>query len=109
MNEELRARLMGVSTGTLTYQLLKRNIRNVYMRGVLPLHPVRERMVGVAYTLRFIPMREDVADLAVPSARAWAKTARLDRSAYPNVVRWLDACLARDAYGRVKAIMKAAG
>ena len=65
MNEELRARLMGISTGTLTYQLLKRNIRNVYMRGVLPLHPLQERMVGVAYTLRFVPMREDIADLAL--------------------------------------------
>ncbi|MEX2616850.1 MAG: ribonuclease activity regulator RraA [Alphaproteobacteria bacterium] len=65
MDNELRRRLMGISTGTLTYQLLKRNIRNVYMRGVLPLHPVTERMVGVAYTLRFIPMREDIADLAL--------------------------------------------
>jgi len=76
VNEETRALLMGVSTGTLTYQLLKRNIRNVYMRGVLPMHPVAERMVGVAYTLRLIPMREDIADLAhLASPRNFARRA----------------------------------
>lgn len=51
--------------------------------------------------------RFTVADLNVASVLSWAKTARLDLSAYPNVARWLDACLGREAYGRVKAIMKA--
>ena len=53
--------LAQVSTATITLQLLKRGIRNTYMRGVAPLGPVVERMVGEAATLRFIPMREDLA------------------------------------------------
>lgn len=53
--------------------------------------------------------RFTVADLNVASVLSWAKTARLDLAAYPNVVKWLDASLGRDAFGRVKAIMKAAG
>lgn len=51
--------------------------------------------------------RFSLADLNTASVLSWAKTARLDLSAYPNVARWLDACLARPAYGRVKEIMKA--
>ena len=39
----------------LTLQLLKRGIRNAYMRGVAPLGPMVERLVGEAVTLRFIP------------------------------------------------------
>ena len=66
MNNELRARLMGVSTGTLTYQLLKRNIRNVYMRGVLPLHPVTERMVGGIVTDGGIRDADAIRDIGLP-------------------------------------------
>ncbi len=51
--------------------------------------------------------RFTIADLNVASVLAWAKTARLDLSPYPNVARWLDACLGREAYGRVKEIQKA--
>ncbi len=51
--------------------------------------------------------RFTVADLNAAAVLAWAKTGRLDLSAYPNVARWLDACLARPAYGRVKEMMKA--
>ena len=51
--------------------------------------------------------RFTIADLNVASVMSWAKTARLDLSAYPNIVRWLDACLGRDAYGRVKDMMRA--
>ena len=51
--------------------------------------------------------RFTIADLNVASVLAWAKTGRLDLMPYPNVVRWLDACLSREAYGRVKALQKA--
>ena len=43
-----------------------------------------------------------VADLNVASILAWGKIARLDLSAYPNLARWLDGCLARPAYARVR-------
>lgn len=51
--------------------------------------------------------RFTIADLNVASVLSWAKTGRLDLSPYPNVVRWLDACLGRPAYGRVKDMMRA--
>jgi glutathione S-transferase len=46
----------------------------------------------------------NVADLNVASILAWGRIAKLDMSAQPNVARWLDACLARPAYARVREI-----
>ena len=54
-----------ISTATITTVLLKKGLRNVWMRGVLPLRPGQPRQVGRAFTLRFIPARED---LATPAA-----------------------------------------
>jgi regulator of RNase E activity RraA len=53
--------LSGVSTATLTTILLKKGLRNVWMRGTRPLRPDQRRLVGRAFTLRFIPAREDLA------------------------------------------------
>ncbi len=53
--------LKGVSTATLTTVLLKKGLRNIWMRGALPLRPGQERLVGPAFTLRFVPAREDLA------------------------------------------------
>lgn len=43
-----------------------------------------------------------VADLNVASILAWGKMVRLNLSAHSEVARWLDGCLARPAYGRVR-------
>jgi glutathione S-transferase len=43
-----------------------------------------------------------VADLNVAGILMWAKMARMDLSAYPELTRWLDACLARPAYVRLR-------
>lgn len=53
--------LKGVSTATLTTVLLKKGLRNVWMRGTRPLKPGQGRVVGPAFTLRFVPAREDLA------------------------------------------------
>ena len=55
------AALLHVTTATLTTVLLKKGLRNVYMRGTRPLHPGQPRIVGPAFTLRFVPAREDLA------------------------------------------------
>jgi glutathione S-transferase len=47
-----------------------------------------------------------VADLNVASILVWGKMARLDLSACPALMEWLNACLARPAYGRVRTIGK---
>jgi regulator of RNase E activity RraA len=54
--------LANVSTATLTTILLKKGLRNVWMRGTRPLRPGQQpRRVGRAFTLRFVPAREDLA------------------------------------------------
>jgi len=53
--------LKAVSTGTLTTVLLKKGLRNVWLRGTRPLAPGQPRMAGRAFTLRFVPAREDLA------------------------------------------------
>jgi regulator of RNase E activity RraA len=53
--------LKAVSTATLTTVLLKKGLRNIWMRGALPLRQGQERLVGAAFTLRFVPAREDLA------------------------------------------------
>ncbi|WP_459616327.1 ribonuclease activity regulator RraA [Bordetella sp. 2513F-2] len=53
--------LSGVTTATLTTVLLKKGLRNVWMRGAAPLRPDQPRLVGRAFTLRFVPAREDLA------------------------------------------------
>ncbi len=53
--------LAAVSTATITTILLKKGLRNVWMRGTRPLRPGLPRIVGPAFTLRFVPAREDLA------------------------------------------------
>ena len=53
--------LAGVTTATLTTVLLKKGLRNVWIRGAFPLTPGAARVVGRAFTVRFIPAREDLA------------------------------------------------
>jgi len=53
--------LAGISTATLTTVLLKKGLRNVWMRGPRPLREGQPRLVGRAFTLRFVPAREDLA------------------------------------------------
>jgi regulator of RNase E activity RraA len=60
-DEKLIETLSGITTATLTTVLLKRGLRNVWLRGPKPLRPGQKRVVGPAFTLRFVPAREDLA------------------------------------------------
>ena len=53
--------LAGVTTATLTTVLLKKGLRNCWIRHAKPLREGQPRIVGRAFTLRFVPMREDLA------------------------------------------------
>jgi regulator of RNase E activity RraA len=57
----LAEQLAAVSTATLTTVLLKKGLRNVWLRGTRPLADGQPRIVGRAFTLRFVPAREDLA------------------------------------------------
>src|SRR5215212_3567735 len=61
LSPEALATLSGVSTATITTILLKKGLRNIWMRGTRPLSPGQQRLVGRAFTLRFVPAREDLA------------------------------------------------
>ena len=61
LTAEHRTALEGVSTATLTTVLLKKGLRNVWIRGSAPLTKGQGRLVGEAFTLRFVPAREDLA------------------------------------------------
>ena len=61
INSALTEALRGISTATLTMQLIKRGIRRGWMAGTKPLRPGGPRLVGPAFTLRFVPGREDIS------------------------------------------------
>jgi regulator of RNase E activity RraA len=61
LDEKTIAALSGVTTATLTTVLHKKGLRNVWMRGPKPLRPGQPRLIGPAFTLRFVPAREDLA------------------------------------------------
>lgn len=54
------ARLAKVSTATLTTALFKNGFSNTFLQNVRPVGPGTVSMVGIAYTLRYIPAREDL-------------------------------------------------
>jgi regulator of RNase E activity RraA len=57
--------LRQASTATVTTQLFQRGLRNVFLNGLAPLNPEHARFVGEAFTLRNIPMREDLDTLDI--------------------------------------------
>ncbi|MEW6640671.1 MAG: ribonuclease activity regulator RraA [Pseudomonadota bacterium] len=61
LSEATRAALAGITTASLTTILLKKGLRNVWMRGTVPIASGQGRKVGRAFTLRFVPAREDLA------------------------------------------------
>src|ERR1700680_5076616 len=60
--------LRGITTATITTMLLKKGIRRCWMDGPKPLAAGWPRLVGPAFTLRFIPVREDLA-----TPESWSK------------------------------------
>ncbi|MCG8690066.1 MAG: ribonuclease activity regulator RraA [Minwuiales bacterium] len=65
LREETREALKQISTATLTTQLFKRGLRNQFLRGVRRANPNAPRLVGAAFTLRYIPAREDLDHVGV--------------------------------------------
>jgi regulator of RNase E activity RraA len=95
LNSEQIAILEQVSTATVTTLLLKKGLRNVWLRGTNPLRPTGTRIVGPAFTLRFVPARED---LATPESWSSPRSTRGAIEAMPpGVVVVVDAMGVTDA------------
>ena len=80
LDSQFQETLTTISTATITTVLLKKGLRNVGLRGTRPLQPGQGRLVGRAFTLRFIPARED---LATPASWASPKSTRAAIEAMP--------------------------
>lgn len=65
MNPATRDKLMGVSVATLCSALYKRGLRNQTLQDVRPVAPKGRNMVGPAFTLRYMPAREDRNPMSV--------------------------------------------
>jgi regulator of RNase E activity RraA len=70
LNPQTRDKLKAVSTATLATALYKRGFRSQFVQDVQPLSPLKESMVGEAFTLRYMPAREDLNRLEVFRDRA---------------------------------------
>ena len=70
LSTAIRDQLKTVSTATICTALFKRGLRNQYIQDVHPLNPGLGNMVGQAFTLRYIPAREDLNALSVFEDRA---------------------------------------
>ena len=96
LSDETRDQLAASGTSTIANMLLKRGLRNVYLLGVKPLSKDQPRMVGPAYTLKFIPAREDLDTMA-----NYAKDENLHRRAIEECPP--GSVLVIDAMGSLKA------
>ncbi len=65
LSAETREKLMKVSTATISTALFKIGLKNQFLQDVHPVRPKTANMVGQAYTLRYIPAREDLNPISV--------------------------------------------
>jgi regulator of RNase E activity RraA len=94
--EDVRAKLLQVGAANVANVLLARGFRNVIMRGLAPVSDAQELFVGPAYTLRFIPAREDL-----DSMRNYSRDDNLHRMAIEECPA--GAVLVIDAFGSTDA------
>jgi regulator of RNase E activity RraA len=95
LDKEIIEALSHVSTATITMVLFKKRFRNVWIRRARPLQLGQPRLVGRAFTMRFVPARED---LATPESLASPRSTRVAIEAMP------EGCIAVvDAMGKTEA------
>jgi regulator of RNase E activity RraA len=95
VDAKLIGKLRSISTATLTMVLLKRGIRRTWMRGPVAVFPDGPRVAGPAFTVRFVPARED---LATPESYAKAGSFRDAIDACPaGSIMVIDGCGTREA------------
>jgi regulator of RNase E activity RraA len=78
LSPQTRDKLKKISTATLTTALFKRGLHHQMIQGVLPLNPHALPMVGEAFTLRYIPAREDLNPITVFQDRSHPQRRAVD-------------------------------
>lgn len=80
LSAETMKNFLYASTATVSMQMLKRGFRNCAISGIRPLNPNAARLVGPAYTLRYIPSREDLDKPPSPNDPPNAQRAAIEES-----------------------------
>ena len=70
MKTETQRKLKAVSVATVSTALFKRGLRNQFIQGISRLSPGQPKLLGEAYTLRYIPAREDLNPISVFADRS---------------------------------------
>ena len=86
LSAETRKNFLYASTATVSMQMLKRGFRNCAINGVKPLNPKAARLVGPAYTLRYIPGREDLDKPPTPADPPSAQRAAIEEAPAGHVL-----------------------
>lgn len=86
LSAETIRNFMYASTATVSMQMLKRGFRNSAINGVKPLNPKATRLVGPAYTLRYIPAREDLDRPPTPADPPSAQRAAIEETPAGHVL-----------------------
>ena len=86
LSAETIKNFMYASTATVSMQMLKRGFRNTAVSGVRPLNPKASRMVGPAYTLRYVPGREDLDKPPSPNAPPHAQNKAIEETPEGHVL-----------------------
>lgn len=68
LSDATRERLLKCGAANLSNALLRRGLRNTFLHGLNPIAPDQQPMIGPAFTLRFIPAREDVDTMSIYSS-----------------------------------------
>ena len=90
LKPETRDKLKTVSTATLCTALYKKGLRNQFIQDVHPLNPNAGTMVGEAFTLRYIPAREDLNPITVFQDRNHPQRKAIDLDCPPGAVFVID-------------------
>jgi len=65
LSQNHREKLAKISTATVATFLFKKGLKNQFIQGVVPLKKGKPNMIGEAFTLRYIPAREDLNSIEV--------------------------------------------
>lgn len=112
MTPELKETLSKVSTASVASALLKLGLRNIWIRGAMPIAGAGAHRVGTAFTMRFLPMREDLVGPALTklqNSRAAIEAMAPDSFAVVDAMGVADAGVAGDVLCARMMLRDAAG
>ena len=109
---DIKKALSEISTASIASALLKMGLRNIWIRGAVPISGGTERRVGRAFTMRFLPMREDLVGPALAklgNSRAAIEAMEADSFAVIDAMGIADAGVAGDVLCARMALRGVAG